>query len=415
VRPDHEDGGVTTVAEHRAAVLGLATPLGAIAVPLADALGCVLAEPVRAATPLPPYDSSAMDGYGVRAADVANAPVTLDVLDAAPAGSPATLTELPPGACIRILTGGLVPRSVDAVVPVEQTDGGRERVRIATAVTIGHAVRRAGEEMAAGTVVLAAGQRVTPAAVMAAAAAGAGTLTVVRRPRVAVVSTGDELVPAGQPLAPGQLPDSNGPGLAAAVRAAGGDVVAVEHARDDVAAVTELLARLAAGADLVLTTGGVSAGAENDPIRAALERSSDPRFDVRFVAVAMQPGKPQAVGRLGAAAYLGFPGNPVSCLVSWAVFGRPLLRRLAGAVDPQPAVAILGGPVQGLANRQRYVRARLSPGVQPGAPAVATPIDGYGSHLVGGLGSTDGFVEVPPGDDAYDAGTPVVFLPLEAP
>jgi molybdopterin molybdotransferase len=275
--------------------------------------------------------------------------------------------------------------------------------------------------MAAGTVVLSAGQRVTPAAIMAAAAAGAATVTVVRRPRVAVVSTGDELVPAGQPLAPGQLPDSNGPGLAAAVRAAGGEVVAIEHARDDVAAVTELLGRLAAIADLVITTGGVSAGAENDPIRAALDGRSDAGFDVRFVAVGMQPGKPQALGRLGrlgrlgSAAYLGFPGNPVSCLVSWAVFGRPLLRRLGGAAEPTPTVAVLGGPVQGLASRQRYVRARLTGGPQPGSAAVATPLVGYGSHLVGGLGATDGFIELPPGDDAYDAGTPVVFLPLEAP
>ncbi|MDQ1680743.1 MAG: molybdopterin molybdotransferase, partial [Frankiaceae bacterium] len=132
---------MTTVAEHRAAVLALATRLPSVTVPVAEALGCVLAEPVRAATPLPPYDSSAMDGYGVRAADVANAPVTLDVVDAAPAGSPATLTELPPGSCIRILTGGLVPPSVDAVVPVEDTDGGRERVRIANPVPVGQSVR----------------------------------------------------------------------------------------------------------------------------------------------------------------------------------------------------------------------------------------------------------------------------------
>ncbi|MDQ1724466.1 MAG: molybdopterin molybdotransferase [Frankiaceae bacterium] len=411
-----------SVAEHLAAVLSLGAPLPAVTVPLAKALGCVLAAPVRAATPLPPYDSSAMDGYGVRAADVALVPVTLAVLDAAPAGSPAALTELPAGACVRILTGGLVPPYVDAVVAVEQTDGGRTTVRIDVSAPVGQSIRRAGEELPAGAVVIPAGRRLSPAGIMAAAAAGSGTVTVFRRPRVAVLSTGDELVAAGSPLGLGQLPDSNGPGLAAAVRAAGGEVVAVEHAPDDVAAVAATLARLGSLADLVLSTGGVSAGAENDPIRAALEGSPD----VQFVAVAMQPGKPQAIGRVGSAAYLGFPGNPVSSLVSWTVFGRPLLRSMAGvsAVSPVSAavgapatVAILAADVQALPQRQRYVRARLTrapDGGPAGAGALAVvPIDGYGSHLVGGLGETDCFIEIPPGAETHEAGSAVRIVLLE--
>lgn len=399
-----------SVAEHLEAVLALGGPLPPVTVPLADALGCVLAVAVRAATPLPPYDSSAMDGYGVRAADVADAPVRLTVLDSAPAGSPAALAELAPGACVRILTGGLVPSYVDAVVAVEDTDGGRTTVLVRNPVPVGQSLRRAGEEMVAGTVVLPAGRRLGPAAVMAAAAAGAGTVTVHPRPRVAVLSTGDELVAAGTALRLGQLPDSNGPGLAAAVRAAGGDVVAVEHAVDDVAAVAAVLQRLGSLADLVLSTGGVSAGAENDPIRAALEGSAG----VAFVSVAMQPGKPQAVGRVGPAAYLGFPGNPVSSLASWTVFGRPLLRSLAGAVAvPAPAVAVLGADVQPLPHRQRYVRARLRPDPVGGGPAVAVPLDGYGSHLVGGLGETDCFLELPPGTEPHESGSYVRILSLE--
>ncbi|MDQ1727119.1 MAG: molybdopterin molybdotransferase, partial [Frankiaceae bacterium] len=379
-----------SVAEHLDAVLALSRPLPPVTVPLGDGLGCVLAVAVRAASPLPPYDSSAMDGYGVRAADVADAPVTLTVVATAPAGSPATLAELPPGACVRILTGGLVPPYVDAVVPVEDTDGGRTTVRIHAAVPVGQSVRRAGEEMAPGAVVLAPGRRLGPAAVMAAAAAGAGTVTVHRRPRVAILSTGDELVPAGAALRLGQLPDSNGPGLAAAVRAAGGDVVAVEHAPDDLVAVARMLARLGQAADLVLSTGGVSAGAENDPIRAALEGSAD----VAFVSVAMQPGKPQALGRLGSAIYLGFPGNPVSALASWTVFGRPLLRSLAGgAAEQAPTIGVLAMDVQPLPHRQRYVRARFTPSAG-GGPGQVVPIDGHGSHLVGGLGQTDCFIEL---------------------
>ena len=398
-----------SVAEHLDAVLALGAPLPPVAIPLADALGCVLAVPVRATTPLPPYDSSAMDGYGVRAADVADAPVTLTVLDSAPAGSPAALADLPPGACVRILTGGLVPSYVDAVIAVEDTDGGRTTVRIDVAAAVGQSIRRAGEEMPAGTVVLPAGRRLGPAAVMAAAAAGAGTVTVHPRPRVAILSTGDELVPAGTQLRLGQLPDSNGPGLAAAVRAAGGYVVAVEHAPDDIPAVAATLARLASLADLVLSSGGISAGAENDPIRAALEGSAA----VTFVGVAMQPGKPQAVGRVGSAVYLGFPGNPVSSLASWTVFGRPLLRLLAGAGGAPPvALAELTVDVQPLPHRQRYVRARLAPGVGAG-PVLATPLDGFGSHLVGGLGETDCFLELPPGAEAIEAGATVRILVLE--
>lgn len=399
-----------SVTEHRAAVVALAAPLPPVAVGLLDGLGCALAEPVRAATALPPYDASAMDGYGVRAADLAEVPVTLAVVDSAPAGSPVTSTDLPSASCVRILTGGLVPAYVDAVVPVEDTDGGRGQVVVRTSVVAGTHIRRAGEECAAGTVILPAGRVLNAAAVMAAAAAGAATVTVVRRPRVAIVSTGDELVAAGSALGVGQLHDSNGPGLAAAVMACGGAVVAVRHAPDDIAAVTALLRDLAKDADLIITTGGVSAGAENDPIKAAF--AGDPAVD--FVSVAMQPGKPQAAGRIGDAVFLGFPGNPVSALASWAIFGLPVLRRLAGR-DPQASrqTAVLARSVQPLPTRQRYVRAQLSAAAD--GVVHADPVDGYGSHLVGGLGQTDCFIELPPGDEPVPAGGVVAVVVLSEP
>lgn len=322
-----------SVEEHRRVVAGLINPRPPVALPLADALGLVLAADVVAPLPLPGFDNSAMDGYAVLATDVADAgqdsPVRLPVAEDIPAGR----TDIPPlaaGTAHRIMTGAPLPAGATAVVPVEATDGATDTVTIRSAPREGQHVRRAGEDVTAGTTVLRAGQVVTPATLGLAAALGLGELTVAPRQRVLVVSTGTELVGPGVPLQPGQIYESNGVMLAAAVRDAGADVAASPMTGDDVDAFRETLRGHVADADLILTTGGVSAGAY-EVVKDALGGSGD----VEFVKVAMQPGMPQGAGRLDGVPVVTLPGNPVSALVSFEVFVRPALRVAMGRPDAE--------------------------------------------------------------------------------
>lgn len=400
---------LTPVDVWREALLSAATPLRPVLLPLGAAERCVLAAPVQTRHPVPPYTSSAMDGYAVRAADVAGAserePVALRVVGSVPAGRPSPV-RLAGGQALRILTGGVVPHGADAVVQVEHTDGGRTTVEVREAVLAGRHVRRTGEDLPAGAVVLAAGTRLGPGQIAAAAGAGHGELLVVPRPRVAIVSTGDELRQAGQPLGVGQLPDSNGPALAAAVRAAGGEVTVQERCDDDPEALAALLERCAPLADLLVTSGGISEGAENDVVKAGAARG-----EVRFAKVAMQPGMPQAAGTWAGVPFVGLPGNPVSALVSFTVFVRPLLRRLQALPDEAPLSAVLGAPVQPLAVKRRFVRASI---VRTGDQLVVSPDGRYGSHLVAGLGSAEVLLDVPAGVSELPAGTPVTALRMSA-
>lgn len=407
-RPARAAGPLLTPVEvWRDALLSAVAPLPPRVLPLHAAEGSVLAAPVRTRHPVPPYDSSAMDGYAVRAVDVRGAseqqPVTLPVVDSIPAGRPSPV-PLRPGQALRILTGGVIPPGADAVVQVEHTDGGRTTVRVCQAVPTGRHVRRTGEDLLAGAEVLGAGTRLGPGQIAAAAGAGYGELLVVPRPRVAIVSTGDELVTAGHPLGVGELPDSNGPALAAAVRAAGGHVTALERCDDDPDALAELLERCAREADLVVTSGGISEGAENDVVKAGAARG-----DVRFAKVAMQPGMPQAAGTWAGVPFVGLPGNPVSALVSFTVFVRPLLRRLQALPDEPPVSVVLGAPVQPLAVKRRFVRAALA---RAGERLVASPDGRYGSHLVAGLGGADVLLDVPAGNVELPAGTVLSALRL---
>lgn len=381
-------------------VQALVRPLPARHVALADAEGCLLESAVSALHPLPPFDASAMDGYAVRAGDVRGAgpahPVRLRVIASAPAGHPVGAV-VGAGEAVRILTGGQLPRGADSVVAVESTDGGRQVVAVREAVGPGRHVRRAGEDLAQGAHVLLPGRVVGPGQVAAAAAAGHATLQVVPRPRVVVVSTGDELVAPGDPLAPGQLPDSNAAGLAAAVRLAGGRAT-VLRCGDDPRLLRRLLAQAATTADLVLTSGGISAGEENDVVKAALTGGP-----VRFVNVAMQPGSPQAAGTVDGVPFVGLPGNPVSAFVSFTVFVRPLLRCLRG-LGPEPAAGPveLTAPVDPHPVKTRYVGARW---VADGGRSKAAPHPRQGSHLMTLLADADLLLELAPGAQPHAAGS----------
>ena len=384
-----------TVDEHRAEALALVAPTPVIRVPIAGADGLVLADDVAAPEALPRWDNSAMDGYAVLADDVAAAgpdsPVELTVLADLAAGSPEEPT-VRAGTAARIMTGAPLPPGADAVVPVEDTDGGTTTVRITAPRARGAHIRRAGEDVAAGDLVLAAGTLLGPAQVAAAASVGCGDLGVHRRPRVAVLSTGSELVAPGEPLRRGQIPDSNSFLLAAAVRAAGGDPIRLGAVPDEPDALRTALAALA-DVDLVVTSGGVSMGAY-DVVKETLAGSAG----MAFVAVAMQPGKPQGIGRLPAGPpVLALPGNPVSVFVSFQVFVAPVLRRLRGLADvvPPTEVATVADGWRTPPGREQYMPVVLERDGD-GAPVARRAVaGGSGSHLVAGLARAQALAVVP--------------------
>ncbi|GAB4084143.1 molybdopterin molybdotransferase MoeA [Myceligenerans cantabricum] len=416
-----------------------ATTPGVDAVPVDEALGRVLAAGVVAPGPLPRFRNSQMDGFAVRAADVAaasaRAPVTLPVAGevAARPGRPAPLA---PGSAVRIMTGAPVPDGADAVVPVEDTDvgtfnrspadpvpdglrphGSAERdVRVRAPRASGDFVREAGSDVGAGDLVLPAGTRFAPHHVAAVAACGIGEVRVLRQVRVAIVSTGSELVAPGENAGPGQIWDANAVALAAAVRAAGAVVADVARVGDDEDAARETLGRAAASADLVITSGGVSQGAH--------EVVKDVLTDIVFRSVAMQPGGPQGLGRLGGTPVLTFPGNPVSTQVSFVVFLRDPLRR-AGGLPPAPVLRAVLGPAGlpdgGLASppgKRQFLRGRRrdapgpgSPGDGAGLPGVDV-VGGAGSHLVASMAAADVLIDVPADATGLRAGDEVMVLPL---
>ena len=362
-------------------------PLDPVRLATPDALGLVLTTPVRSGLDLPGFDNSAMDGYAVVAADLtaasAETPVELPVLGDVPAGDtePHTLTA---GSCWRIMTGAPVPSGADAVVQVELTDGGEQRVRVHAAVDAGTAIRLAGEDVRSGDLVLDAGTRLLPHHLAACVAAGAAAVDVRPAPRVAVITTGDELVPVGQPLQHGQIHDSNGPMLAASVRAAGAVVSAVVHVGDrDYESLADVVRRVAADADAVITSGGISAGAY-EPVKEAYAGGDAVRFDK----VAMQPGKPQGFGLVGDGVPLfALPGNPVSSLLSFETFVLPALRRMAGRDEPRVSLRakVTRGwrSPDGRVQLTRVVLSRSADGWQ------VEPSGAQGSHVLGGLAAAN--------------------------
>jgi molybdopterin molybdotransferase len=368
-----------TVEEHARVIAGLLEPTGPESLPLADAVGLVLAQDLVAPIDLPPFANSAMDGYAVRAVDVAELPVTLPVSQDIPAGRTDT-QPLAPGTAARIMTGAPLPPGAEVIVQVERTDGGEFLVRIDSAPQPGVHVRTRGEDVAAGTVVLAAGTVVGPTQVGVAAALGFAELVVRRPVRVLVLSTGTELVAPGRPLAPGQIYESNAAMLAAAMTAVNARVTIEHFVADDVEQLRAALSKAATGIDLIVTSGGVSAGAY-EVVKDALTDQG-----VQFTKVAMQPGMPQGAGRFQGVPVVTLPGNPVSSYVSFEVFLRPAIRAAMGHPDiTRPIVrAPLSASLDSPAGKRQFRRGQLD--------AVAGTVaawGGPGSHLLSWLAGAD--------------------------
>lgn len=362
------------------------------------ARGRILAEAVSATEPLPSFDNSAMDGYAVRATEIADAshdaPTVLPVGGDIPAG--ATVGDLAPGQALRIMTGAPVPRGADAVVEVEVTDGGTEQVAIREVRATGSFIRRAGADVAVDQEVLAAGSVLGPAQLGVLAALGVREVVVRRRPRVLVCSTGSELAEDPEPGS-GQIRDANGALLAAAVEEAGAVAVRTLWVADDVPSFLALLdGQIGSGEiDLVLTSGGVSAG-----VYEVVKDGLGPR-GVEFVKVAMQPGMPQGSGLVGGVAVVCLPGNPVSALTSFEVFVRPALRRAVGHPEPaRPVVrAALTEALTPLRGKRQLRRARLDR-----AAATVAPWGPPGSGFLGWFAGADALIDLPPDGDPLAAG-----------
>ena len=381
------------------AVLTRVEPLSAERVPLDQASERVLTEAARAVVDLPPFPSSAMDGFAVRAADT---PGSLPVVERVAAGRPAP-RALAAGEAMGIATGGVVPEGADAVVPIERATATGGRVDIPEATTAGANVRPRGGDVAGGAVVVAAGVRLGAAQIGALAAAGVGDVECSRRPRVAVLTTGTELRRPGEPLAPGEIYESNGPMLAALLGRAGAEVVPLESVEDEDAAHRAAIER-GLEQDVLVTSGGVSVGPHD------LVRRIEGELGVEevFWGVSVKPGKPLAFGVRGKTLVFGLPGNPVSSLVCSVLFVLPALRALQGENDPAPGYrdGTLAGPVRPDSRRDELVRARLNSGGR------LEPLSGRESHMIVRAAEANALIYLPAGEDEIPSGASVRYLAL---
>jgi len=418
---------LTSVEAHLADILGTIRPLAPTELSLSDAHGLILAEDVATPHPLPSFDNSAMDGYAVRVEDVASAsqesPVTLPVVGEVAAGDTGAYS-LTAGTCIRIMTGAMLPHGTEAVVPVEWTDGGTTRVAISTPPEHGLSIRLAGGDAKAGEVLVTEGTRLRPMHIAVLAAAGRGAVMVRPRPRVVVLSTGNELAEPGTPIIPGRIWDSNSFMIAAAAREAGCAAYRQATLPDNPDEVLPAIEDQLVRADLLITTGGVSMGGEHDVVKAALASLGT----IAFRKVAMQPGMPQGFGTIALTpavvaeqtrrrrfrrdAYadqenaavaprpdeqfpvpiFALPGNPVSAYVSFQVFVRPALGALQAydGLGLERIQAELTGPLRSPPGRRSYLR-----GVLDRSSGQVTALTGQGSHQVATLGKANALVIVP--------------------
>ena len=392
-----------SLAAAQAEVLGVLSPLPAALVDIGEALGLVPVAAIVAPHPVPPFTNSAMDGFAVRSEDVESSPVDLMVLEDVPAGRVAT-QRVSAGSAIKIMTGAPIPEGADAVVRVEDTTQSGATVTINIGVARGTSVRPAGGDVEAGVEVFGKGIRLTPAHIGVLANLGMAEVAVHRRPRVAVASTGDELVPVGGPsLQPGQIHDSNRPMLAALLTELGVDVVDLGRIPDDTTALRQAIARGVETADAIVTSGGVSMG-EYDLVKQVLAELGN----IEFWQVAMQPAKPFAFGKVGGKPLFGLPGNPVSSLVAFEQFVRPGLLEMMGSarlfrprIQGRTRVALTTDP-----GKTVFVRVRT---FMEGEVRWSEPSGGQSSNVLSAVASGDAFAVVPAGTADVEAGGAVAL------
>ena len=403
---------LVSVDDYREGILAGLESLDPITLPLADSHGCVLAEDVVAQWPLPSFDNSSMDGYAVIASDVSSAaeasPVTLTVIDDVPAGSRADVA-LRPGCAVRIMTGAPIPSGTDCIVPVEVTDAGTASVEIREPVAAGSNIRRAGEDVSIGGVVVRAGTLLSSRQLAVIAAVGKGQVVVYPRPRVAVLSTGSELVEPGTPLSKGMISDSNSFLLVSAANEAGAQAYRVPPVPDDAEAFSAAISDQLHRADLILTSGGVSMGAY-DTVKEVFSSYGT----VEFTKVAMHPGMPQGHGVVGESdderiPVITLPGNPVSSYISFQNFVRPAINKLRGlGSTDRPRLAVeVTNPLDSPQSKRQCARGRfLDDGrVEPVG-------GGQGAHVIGGLAQADCLIVIPEGVAHVNAGDTVDVVDL---
>jgi molybdenum cofactor synthesis domain-containing protein len=398
-----EEVPLLAIGDYRERIMSRIQQLPARPVALSDALGCVVAADVNSPLDLPPFTSSAMDGYAVRAQDISDAsddhPVALRVAGEVLMGRPPTVA-VHEGEAVTVSTGAMVPPGADVVVPVELTVREEKNVLVLRALPGGKHVRLAGEDVRRGDTIVVAGRRLHAPDIGALAAAGVDELGVVPRARVGIVSTGDELVRPGRRgsgglspkagLGEGQIFEANSVMLAAAVQELGAEPVDAGPVGDDPGALIDALDRIAPDVDMFVCSGGVSMG-ENDPVKRAFLDSGD----ITFANVAMQPGRPQAFGLWRAKPFFGLPGNPISAFVSFEAFVRPALAKMTGRADARLIIdATLEGELEAPSTRTRFARVRVH---RDGNRFVATPEGGHQSNLLVTFARADGLVEIPAG------------------
>jgi molybdopterin molybdotransferase len=390
--------------EARAFVLGLAGRLEPVDVALADALGLVTAAEVRSPESVPPFANTAVDGYAVQAADTTGAPVELKVVGMLAAGAP-PLQSVGPGEAIRIMTGAPIPPGADAVVMVEDTevldaDSPTPMVRIEVAIEPGRSVRPVGDDVKPGDVVVGPDVELTPGHLGVLASVGVATVLVHPRPRVGVLSTGDELVEGGGHLEPGQIREANRPALLGLLRRSGFEAIDLGIALDEVEAVTAALRDGVARCDLVLTSGGVSMG-DLDFVKVVLDRIGE----MRWLQIAIKPAKPLAAGVVDGVPVIGLPGNPVSSMVSFELFARPLLRTMAGfsSIDRPSAWATAADGFRRSSDGKTHLNRVVATVDDHGAWTVRSA-GGQGSHQLTAMAAANALAVVPDGTGVEPGG-----------